>query len=113
MAGFAVGFLLVAFGFLLGYAVRGLTAEQRLRERFIADLEKLKADAEGRERALSSALVKLHEMMVEITRDEIECAQSEDGFAVKGWIKRIRAKYEEVDALLEDPAHSSRQWRPE
>lgn len=53
---------------------------------------------------LAAGIVKLHGMMVEITRDEVECALSDDDFAVRGWVNRIRDKYEAVDALLENPA---------
>ena len=63
----------------------------------------LAAMAQERDR-MAAALVTLHELMVEITKDEIECAQSDDGFAVKGWIKVIRLKYQAVDALLENPS---------
>lgn len=63
MTGFAVAtFLFVASGFLLGWSVRGLTVEHRLRRRHMATLEELKADSEKTAQALDKALESLHEL---------------------------------------------------
>ena len=53
---------MLAAGVLIGYAVRGLTTERRLRQRFMADLEGLKADSEAREQALVKTLQSLAEI---------------------------------------------------
>ena len=62
MTGFALALLLVAIGFLVGYAVGGLTVERRLRRGLIADLEGMKADAEERGRGYDAMLATLDEL---------------------------------------------------
>ena len=85
---------------LYEWAKRTIRADLHSPLEIMGEYESLR---EERDR-MAAALVTLHELMVEITKDEIECAQSDDGFAVKGWIKVIRLKYQAVDALLENPS---------